>query len=112
MTDTFRAYLLREDADRKVTGAFEDVPVTDLPDGDVTVRVAYTTVNYKDGMVMKGIGRASASGQVVKLGECKHAAMPRIPHPTFHRIAPPIVRIPVLGALEWIVKPGMVGFIP
>ncbi|MEQ8397845.1 acryloyl-CoA reductase [Thalassobaculum sp.] len=57
MTDTFRAYLLREDANRKVTGAFEDVPVADLPDGDVTVRVAYTTVNYKDGMVMNGIGR-------------------------------------------------------
>lgn len=56
MTDTFRAYLLRE-TDGKVSGAFEDVPVADLPDGDVTVRVAYTTVNYKDGMVMNGIGR-------------------------------------------------------
>lgn len=57
MTETFKAYLLREGEDRKVTGAFEDVPVVDLPDGDVTVRVAYTTVNYKDGMVMNGIGR-------------------------------------------------------
>lgn len=57
MTDTFKAYLLREGDDRKVTGAFEDVAVADLPDGDVTVRVAYSTVNYKDGMVMGGIGR-------------------------------------------------------
>ena len=57
MTDTFKAYLLREDENRKVSGAFEDVPVADLPEGDVTVRVAYTTVNYKDGMVMGGIGR-------------------------------------------------------
>lgn len=57
MTDSFRAYLLREDEDRKVSGGFEDVPVADLPEGDVTVRVAYTTVNYKDGMVMEGIGR-------------------------------------------------------
>jgi len=57
MTETFRAYLLREGADGKVTGAFEEVPVADLPDGDVTVRVGYTTVNYKDGMVMNGIGR-------------------------------------------------------
>lgn len=62
MTETFKAYLLREGDDRKVTGAFEDVPVSELPapspDGaDVTVRVAYTTVNYKDGMVMNGIGR-------------------------------------------------------
>lgn len=57
MTETFRAYLLREGDGRRVTGAFEDVPVADLPDGDVTVRVACTTVNYKDGMVMNGIGR-------------------------------------------------------
>lgn len=57
MTDTFKAYLLREGDDRKVSGAFEDVAVSDLPDGDVTVRVAYSTVNYKDGMVMGGIGR-------------------------------------------------------
>lgn len=57
MSGTFRAYLLREGADRKVTGGFEEVPTADLPDGDVTVRVAYTTVNYKDGMVMNGIGR-------------------------------------------------------
>ena len=57
MTDTFKAYLLRESDDRKVTGAFEDVAMSDLPEGDVTVRVAYSTVNYKDGMVMNGIGR-------------------------------------------------------
>ena len=57
MSDAFRAYLLREDADGKIAGAFEEVPVGDLPDGDVTVRVAYSTVNYKDGMVLNGIGR-------------------------------------------------------
>lgn len=56
MTETFKAILLRE-ADRKVTAAIEQVPVEDLPEGDVTVRVAYTTLNYKDGMVMSGIGR-------------------------------------------------------
>ena len=57
MSETFEAYLLRAGADGTVTGAFEAVPVADLPDGDVTVRVAYSTVNYKDGMVMNGIGR-------------------------------------------------------
>lgn len=56
MSDTFKAVLLRE-ADRKVSAAIEQVPVADLPDGDVTVRVAYTTLNYKDGMVLNGIGR-------------------------------------------------------
>lgn len=57
MTGTFKAYLLREGEDGKVSGAFEDVPIADLPEGDVTVRVAYSTVNYKDGMVIGGIGR-------------------------------------------------------
>ena len=56
MTETFKAYLLREGEDRKVSGAFEDVPVADLPEGDVTVRVGYSTVNYKDGMVVNGLG--------------------------------------------------------
>lgn len=56
MSETFKAVLLRE-ADRKVSAAIEQVPVADLPDGDVTVRVAYTTLNYKDGMVLNGIGR-------------------------------------------------------
>lgn len=57
MSDSFKAYVLREDADGKVNGEFEEVATADLPDGDVTVRVAYTTVNYKDGMVLAGIGR-------------------------------------------------------
>ena len=57
MNDTFKAYLLREGEDRKISGAFEQIAVSDLPEGDVTVRVAYSTVNYKDGMVMNGIGK-------------------------------------------------------
>ena len=28
-----------------------------LPDGDVTVRITHTTLNYKDGMILNGIGR-------------------------------------------------------
>ena len=52
----FRALVLRE-ADRKVTAAFETLNETDLPEGDVLVRIGYSTVNYKDGMVMNGIGR-------------------------------------------------------
>ena len=30
--------------------------VVDLPEGDVLVRVEYSDVNYKDGMVVNGIG--------------------------------------------------------
>lgn len=52
----FRALVLRE-ADRKVSAAFETLTEADLPDGDVLVRVSHSTVNYKDGMVMNGVGR-------------------------------------------------------
>ncbi len=55
MTD-FRALVLRE-ADRKVSAAIETLSQSALPDGDVLVRVSHSTVNYKDGMVINGIGR-------------------------------------------------------
>ncbi len=52
----FRALVLRE-LDGKIDAAFESLPVPDLPVGDVLVRVAYSTLNYKDGMILNGIGR-------------------------------------------------------
>ena len=53
---TFRALVLRE-ADRKVSAAIETLNDEDLPEGEVLVRVSHSTVNYKDGMVINGIGR-------------------------------------------------------
>ncbi len=52
----FKAYLLNE-TDGKVSGALTELDESALPEGDVTVDVEYSTVNYKDGMVLKGIGR-------------------------------------------------------
>ena len=54
--DMIRALLLQED-NGKVTPSVTDVSEADLPDGDVTVAVEYSTLNYKDGMVLKGVGR-------------------------------------------------------
>ncbi len=58
MTDqsTFRALVLRQE-DGKVAAAIETLEDAELPDGDVTVAVRYSTLNYKDGMVLGGIGR-------------------------------------------------------
>jgi acrylyl-CoA reductase (NADPH) len=56
MNETFKALVLRE-TDGKVSHAIETLSDADLPDGDVTVRVAASTLNYKDGMILKGIGR-------------------------------------------------------
>jgi acrylyl-CoA reductase (NADPH) len=51
-----RALMLRE-AGGKVSGAIEEVAESALPAGDVTVAVQYSTLNYKDGLILTGQGR-------------------------------------------------------
>jgi acrylyl-CoA reductase (NADPH) len=51
-----KALVLRE-AGGKVAGAIEEVAESQLPAGDVTVAVEYSTLNYKDGLVLGGLGR-------------------------------------------------------
>jgi acrylyl-CoA reductase (NADPH) len=51
-----RALVLNQGADRKVSGAIEMLPVDRLPPGDVTVAVEYSTLNYKDGLVLTSGG--------------------------------------------------------
>jgi acrylyl-CoA reductase (NADPH) len=53
----FTAIVLEEDGDRKVTAGLQTLSNDRLPEGDVTVGVEYSTMNYKDGMVVQGIGR-------------------------------------------------------
>jgi acrylyl-CoA reductase (NADPH) len=49
---SFRALILSQAADRKVSGTVETLPDEKLPPGDVTVAVEYSTLNYKDGLVL------------------------------------------------------------
>lgn len=56
MTDRFEAVVLREEGDG-VRAAVETLSEADLPDGDVTVAVAWSDLNYKDGMILRGLGR-------------------------------------------------------
>ncbi|MEE8334051.1 MAG: MDR family oxidoreductase [Alphaproteobacteria bacterium] len=56
MSDEFRALVLEED-EGKVSASVQMLDDARLPDGDVTVDVAWSDLNYKDGMVLKGIGR-------------------------------------------------------
>lgn len=56
MADQFPALVLTED-DGKVSSAVRDMGIDELPEGDVTVRVTYSGLNYKDGMIVNGIGR-------------------------------------------------------
>jgi acrylyl-CoA reductase (NADPH) len=52
----FKALVLTE-SDGAVSSEIKDLDETELPDGDVTLATEYSTLNYKDGMIVNGIGR-------------------------------------------------------
>ena len=52
----FRALVLHEEGGR-VVPRLETVDEARLPPGEVTVAVEYSTLNYKDGMILEGQGR-------------------------------------------------------
>lgn len=52
----FRALVLERDEDDNVTAAMQELQNEDLPEGEVTVRITYSTLNYKDGLVLNGLG--------------------------------------------------------
>ncbi len=56
MADGTFAALMLEQQDDKVTHGIQQISSDAFPDGDVTVAVEYSTVNYKDGMVVNGLG--------------------------------------------------------
>ncbi len=56
MAGHFTALLL-EESGGKVSGSVKELPDASLPAGDVTVGVTHSTLNYKDGMILEGIGR-------------------------------------------------------
>ena len=55
MSDTeFKALVIDRDDEGKVTGAFKSLRNDQLPDADTTIAVKYSSLNYKDGMIMNG----------------------------------------------------------
>ncbi|MBN9258824.1 MULTISPECIES: MDR family oxidoreductase [unclassified Mesorhizobium] len=54
MSETFKAILVSRDEEKKQSVAVVDMTEADLMDGDVTVEVEATTVNYKDGLAITG----------------------------------------------------------
>ena len=51
------AALVLDENDGKVVPSFRSLDESMLPDGDVTVDVTHSTLNYKDGLILNGIGR-------------------------------------------------------
>ena len=57
--ETFRAYVVNRDGDRFERG-LRSLVLADLPEGDVEIRVEWSSVNYKDGLA------ATADGKVAR----------------------------------------------
>lgn len=55
MENDFRALLLEKSEDG-VSASIKQLKEEQLPEGDVTVSISYSTLNYKDGMILKGVG--------------------------------------------------------
>jgi putative YhdH/YhfP family quinone oxidoreductase len=49
--DTFQALVARQDGDR-ITASVETLSPSDLPPGEVTIRVLYSSVNFKDALAL------------------------------------------------------------
>ncbi|SPM28287.1 acryloyl-CoA reductase [Mycobacterium terramassiliense] len=49
--DTFQALVARQDGDR-ITASVETLSAEDLPPGEVTIRVEYSSVNFKDALAL------------------------------------------------------------
>ncbi|MCR8922807.1 oxidoreductase [Dasania sp. GY-MA-18] len=53
--------IVAEDVDGKPRAALKSISLNDLPDEEVLVEVAYSTLNYKDGLAVSGKGRICRS---------------------------------------------------
>ncbi|MBV1887349.1 MAG: alcohol dehydrogenase catalytic domain-containing protein, partial [Parvibaculaceae bacterium] len=53
MSETFRALMVQK-GEKAPTVEFNELTENDLMDGDVTVAVSHSTVNYKDGLALTG----------------------------------------------------------
>lgn len=53
MTPTFRAVVI-EDVEGKQVASLRELTPSDLPDNDVLIEVAFSSLNYKDGLAVQG----------------------------------------------------------
>ncbi len=54
MSESYKAWWATADEEGKASIALRELGDGDLPDGDVTVAIRYTDVNYKDGLAFQG----------------------------------------------------------
>ncbi|MFI8621387.1 MDR family oxidoreductase [Marinomonas sp. NPDC078689] len=61
----FRALIIDQNEERQQTCTLSNVEESQLPEGDVLVEVAYSTLNYKDALAITGKGRIARSFPMV-----------------------------------------------
>lgn len=54
---SFNAYVIEKDADGNIRSRFLPMSVGDLDPGEVTIRVHYSSINYKDALAATGAGK-------------------------------------------------------
>src|SRR4051795_1410213 len=62
--DSFRA-LVAEQRDGDVDRGLRELSPEDLPEGDVTIRVSWSSVNYKDALAVSPKGRVARTSPLV-----------------------------------------------
>ena len=54
MQNSLSCFLVNKNEQKEITGCLQSVPSDDLPSGDVTIRVVYSSINYKDALAATG----------------------------------------------------------
>lgn len=57
MSEPFKALVLRQNEQQQTTHQIETLHDSDLPQGDVLLKVDYSSINYKDSMAVTGSGK-------------------------------------------------------
>jgi putative YhdH/YhfP family quinone oxidoreductase len=83
-TDKMRCLLVKKSPDDKVERAITSCPVSELPAGDVLIKVAYSSLNYKDALACTGhpgvvsrfphVPGIDAAGNVVESSDSRFTA--------------------------------------
>ncbi len=78
---SFKAFVVDQDADRRVSAGFRTLSEDALDKGDVLIRVAYSSINYKDALAATGKGRIirrfPCVGGIDLAGVVERSAAPR-----------------------------------
>jgi acrylyl-CoA reductase (NADPH) len=92
--------LMLEERDGKIRAGLQQVEDGALPEGDVTVRISHSTLNYKDGLILNGLGRLVRKYPHVP-GIDFAGTVEESTHPQWKRGDPAILTGWRVGEMQW-----------